>query len=161
MIAVGGKKSQRKAINFRVTKGSPRCDGVKRFLLAYCTNPTPFARDPTQLEVGATLLDPPPTNFLLYDSERLPISLFAALRSPGWLALMSRSACPRRPVPSTSSARNFARNGSTYMAKRGEIGDFGDSGLLASRVPRRQPNWVVRGCCCVRACIYLSIYLSI
>ena len=46
------------------------------------------------------------------------------------------------------------------MAKRGEIGDFGDSGLLASRVPRRQPNWVVRGCCCVRAFIYLSIYLS-
>ena len=24
-------------------------------------------------------------------------------------------------------------------------------------MPRRQPNWVVRGCCCVRAFIYLSI----
>ena len=81
--------------------------GLTLFLLVY-------KPDPTQLEVGATLLDPPPTKFLPYD-ERMAISLFATLRSPGWLALMSRSACPRRPVPSTSSARNFARNGSTYV----------------------------------------------
>ena len=43
---MGGENKPTKIVNFRVTKGSPRCDGVKRFfnLLAYCTNPTPFAR---------------------------------------------------------------------------------------------------------------------